>query len=61
MERRIELVEGLIARFPHIPPEAVLKEDLLRTGIAFDHSALSDNDDGDNGGRARSLPPERSC
>ena len=34
-------------RFPHIPPEAVLKEDLLRTGIAFDASALSDNLDGD--------------
>src|SRR6266852_5208594 len=34
-------------RFPHIPPEAVLKEDLLRTGIAFDESALTDNLDGD--------------
>ena len=34
-------------RFPHIPPEAVLKEDLLRTGIAFDDSALSDNLDGE--------------
>ena len=44
---RTELVEGLIARFPHIPPEAVLKEDLLRTGIAFDASALTDNLDGD--------------
>ena len=33
-------------RFPHIPPEAVLKEDLLRTGIAFDGSALTDNLDG---------------
>jgi hypothetical protein len=40
---RTELVEGLMARFPHIPPEAVLKEDLLRTGAAFDASALSDN------------------
>ena len=29
-----------------MPPEAVLKEDLLRTGIAFDDSALSDNLDG---------------
>src|SRR5207248_7491655 len=44
---RTELVEGLIDRFPHIPREAVLKEDLLRTGIAFDPSALTDNLDGD--------------
>ncbi len=34
-------------RFPHVPREAVLKEDLLRTGIAFDESALSDNLDGE--------------
>jgi hypothetical protein len=32
---------------PDVPREAVLKEDLLRTGIAFDESALSDNLDGD--------------
>src|SRR5215217_2946100 len=44
---RTELVEGLMARFPHIPREAVLKEDLLRTGIAFDESALTDNLDGE--------------
>src|SRR5215204_6453713 len=43
---RTDLVEGLIERFPHIPPEAVVKEDLLRTGIAFDGSALTDNLDG---------------
>jgi hypothetical protein len=43
---RIELVEGLIERYPRVPPEAVLKEDLLRTGIAFDDTALSDNLDG---------------
>jgi len=36
-----------MARFPAIPREAVLKEDLLRTGIAFDDSALSDNLDGE--------------
>ncbi len=36
-----------MARFSHIPPEAVLKEDLLRTGIDFDTSALSDNLDGE--------------
>jgi hypothetical protein len=44
---RSGLVEGLMARFPQIPPEAVLKEDLLRTGIAFDESALTDNLDGE--------------
>src|SRR5919199_2892262 len=33
-------------RFPHVPREAVLKEDLLRTGIAFDETALTDNLDG---------------
>ncbi len=36
-----------MARFPRIPREAVLKEDLLRTGIAFDDSALSENLDGE--------------
>ena len=30
-----------------MPPEAVVKEDLLRTGIAFDEAALSDNLDGE--------------
>ena len=44
---RTALVESLIARYPDIPPEAVVKEDLLRTGIAFDESALTDNLDGD--------------
>ncbi len=46
-ESRTALVEGLMGRFPHIPREAVLKEDLLRTGIAFDDSALTDNLDGE--------------
>src|SRR5213592_4172191 len=36
-----------MGRFGHIPPEAVLKEDLLRTGIAFDDSALTENLEGD--------------
>ena len=40
---RTELLDELVARFPQIPPEAVLKEDLLRTGMAFDESALTDN------------------
>ena len=38
---RTRLVEELMARFPHVPREAVLKEDLLKTGMAFDGSALS--------------------
>jgi hypothetical protein len=44
---RTELVEDLMGRFPHIPREAVLKEDLLRTGFAFDESALTDNLEGE--------------
>jgi hypothetical protein len=44
---RTELVESLMERFPRVPPEAVLKEDLLRTGIAFEPSALTDNLDGE--------------
>jgi hypothetical protein len=44
---RIALVEDLIGRFPHIPREAVLKEDLLRSGMAFDTSALTDNLEGE--------------
>jgi hypothetical protein len=44
---RTSLVEGLIERFPSVPPEAVLKEDLLRSGIAFDPSALTENLDGE--------------
>jgi hypothetical protein len=44
---RTALVESLMERFPHIPREAVLKEDLLRTGIAFDDAALTDNLDGE--------------
>src|SRR5216684_218794 len=34
-------------RFAQVPPEAVLKEDLLRTGIDFASAALSDNLDGE--------------
>jgi hypothetical protein len=47
LEPRTDLVEGLMGRYPHIPREAVLKEDLLRAGIAFDPSALSDNLEGE--------------
>src|ERR687894_2323534 len=47
MQTRTDLIEGLMARFPHIPREAVFKEDLLRTGMAFDDSALTDNLEGE--------------
>jgi hypothetical protein len=47
VESRRGLVEELIERYPGIPPEAVLKEDLLRTGIAFDEGALTANLDGE--------------
>ena len=40
------LLEELAERFPAIPREAILKEDLLRTGIAFHPSALTRNLDG---------------
>lgn len=43
---RTHLIERLMERFPHVPREAVIKEDLLRGGVAFDESALSDNEDG---------------
>jgi hypothetical protein len=43
MSERISLLESLIERFPGVPREAVIKEDLLRTGIAFTDAALSDN------------------
>jgi hypothetical protein len=47
MENRTELIEGLMARFPHVPREAVLKEDLLRSGMSFEDSALTDNEEGE--------------
>lgn len=47
MSTRRKLLDGLIERFPHIPREAVLKEDLLRTGMSFHPSALTDNEDGE--------------
>ena len=46
-DTRRSLVESLVERYPDVPPEAVLKEDLLRTGIAFDDAAFSDNLDGE--------------
>jgi hypothetical protein len=46
MSTRTALLEDLITRFPDVPREAVLKEDLLRTGISFHRSALTESDDG---------------
>ena len=43
---RSVLLDELVARYPAVPPEAVLKEDLLRTGIAFEEAALTDNLEG---------------
>lgn len=37
---RLAEVEALVRRFPDLPPEAIVKEDLLRTGIAFSEDAL---------------------
>jgi hypothetical protein len=47
MDRRTDVVEDLMSRFPHIPREAVIKEDLLRGGVAFDGSMLTDGEDGE--------------
>jgi hypothetical protein len=47
VQTRTDLVEDLMGRFPHIPREAIIKEDLLRGGMAFDDSALTDNEDGE--------------
>jgi hypothetical protein len=37
---RTDLVESLIKRYPHIPKEAIVKEDLLRAGVCFTEGAL---------------------
>ncbi|GAB3960190.1 hypothetical protein GCM10027614_81400 [Micromonospora vulcania] len=47
MELRTDLVEDLMSRLPQVPREAVIKEDLLRGGLAFDDAALTDNENGD--------------
>ncbi|MGK5642352.1 radical SAM protein [Streptomyces sp. URMC 126] len=44
---RTEEVEDLMGRFPGVPREAVIKEDLLRGGVAFDESALTGEEGGD--------------
>lgn len=47
MSTRTDLIESLIRRHDALPTEAIFKEDLLRTGIAFDASALTDNEAGE--------------
>jgi hypothetical protein len=47
MNNRTALLESLTIRFPHVPREAILKEDLLRTGIAFAPAALTENESGE--------------
>ncbi len=37
---RLNLIEDTMERFPHLPPEAIVKTDMLRTGIAFSQEAL---------------------
>ncbi len=40
MSSRWTLVDELAARFTDLPPEAIFKEDLLRTGVSFSEDAL---------------------
>jgi hypothetical protein len=39
---RLALLESLVARFPRVPREAIVKDDLLRTGVRFDRTAVRD-------------------
>lgn len=39
-ESRVTLVESLIRRYPHLPQEAIVKEDLLRGGVSFSEEAI---------------------
>ncbi len=38
--RTIAEVERMISLFPDLPPEAILKQDILRQGLAFSQDAL---------------------
>ena len=40
MSKRLALIDSLVAQYPDLPPEAIFKEDLLRTGISFSEDAL---------------------
>ncbi|MDE3154365.1 MAG: radical SAM protein [Acidobacteriota bacterium] len=41
MSSRLTLIDETIARHPSLPREAIVKEDILRTGIAFSPEALA--------------------
>lgn len=40
MTSRLESIHALQRLYPHLPPEAVLKEDVLRSGLSFSEDAL---------------------
>ncbi len=40
MSSRLKLIEQLTKRYPDLPPEVIVKEDLLKTGISFSRDAL---------------------
>lgn len=40
MGKRLDLVETLADRYPELPVEAIVKEDILRSGLAFTEDAL---------------------
>jgi hypothetical protein len=37
---QLQVLERLIKEFPHIPAEAIIKEDMLRSGLSFSRGAL---------------------
>lgn len=39
-KQRIEELEHYFKQFPDVPPEVILKEDLLRLGVSFSKAAL---------------------
>ncbi|MBF0246000.1 MAG: radical SAM protein, partial [Planctomycetes bacterium] len=41
----VKALEVALIRYPGLPPEAIVKQDLLRLGIAFDPEALSGSED----------------
>lgn len=41
MSSRLTLVEDTLVRHPTLPREAIVKEDILRTGLAFSPAALA--------------------
>jgi hypothetical protein len=56
---RIDELEAMFARHASLPREAVLKADLLRSGIHFERGALVRAADGDGNGDAHAHAPAR--